>query len=71
MFPNAGAAPAHTIGNLAPNGQVLISLPIPNGCYTPGFSGVCQFSIHLDDHDEVVEWSEANTYESYCVSPAG
>ena len=70
-FPNAGAAPATVIANIPANGQVLITQGIPNGCYTPGFSGVCQFSIHLDDHDEVEEWSESNTFESYCVSPAG
>jgi hypothetical protein len=71
MFPNAGAAPAHVIGNLPANGQVLMNLPIPSGCYDGNFSAMCQFSIHLDDHDEVPEWSEANTYNSYCVSPAG
>ncbi|MGF1592057.1 MAG: hypothetical protein ACFCUW_02185 [Kiloniellaceae bacterium] len=70
-FPNAGAAPAQVIGNIPANGQLLITQGIPNGCYTPGFSGVCQFSIHLDDHNEVEEWSEANTYGSLCVSPAG
>jgi hypothetical protein len=70
-FPNAGAAPAQVVANVPANGQVLITQNIPNGCYTPGFSGVCQFSIHLDDHDEVEEWSEANTYNSHCVSPAG
>lgn len=70
-FPNAGAAPAHVLPSIPPNGQVTITQPIPNGCYTPGFSGSCQFSIHLDDHDEVAESNEANTYESYCVSPAG
>lgn len=70
-FPDAGAAPAHVLPNIPSNGQVLITQPIPNGCYTPGFSGSCQFSIHLDDHDEVEEWSESNTYQSYCVSPAG
>ena len=70
-FPNAGAAPATIIPNVPAGGQVLVTQGIPNGCYTPGFSGVCQFSIHLDDHNEVPEWSEANTYSSYCVSPAG
>jgi hypothetical protein len=71
MFPNAGAAPATVIGNIPANGQMLITQGIPDGCYTPGFSGSCEFSIHLDDHNEVPEWSEANTYNSYCVSPAG
>lgn len=70
-FPTAGAAPAHVVPNVPANGQVMITQPLPSGCYTPGFSGMCQFSIHLDDHNEVEEWSEANTYESYCVSPAG
>lgn len=70
-FPNAGAAPAHVLPSIPANGQVLITQPIPQGCYTPGFSGICEFSIHLDDHDEVAESSEANTYESHCVSPAG
>jgi hypothetical protein len=70
-FPNAGAAPAHVLPSIPANGQVLITQPIPNGCYTPGFSGVCEFTIHLDDHDEVEESSESNSYESYCVSPAG
>ena len=70
-FPTAGAAPAQVIANVPANGQVLITQGLPNGCYTPGFSGVCQFSISLDDHDEVEEWSEANTFESHCVSPAG
>ncbi|HMA15385.1 MAG TPA: hypothetical protein VKP12_11400, partial [Kiloniellaceae bacterium] len=70
-FPNAGAAPAHVLPSIPAGGQVTITQPIPNGCYTPGFSGVCQFSIHLDDHDEVAESSEANTWQSHCVSPAG
>lgn len=70
-FPNAGAAPAMIIPNVPAGGQVLVTQGIPEGCYTPGFNGVCQFSIHLDDHNEVEEWSEANTYNSYCVSPAG
>ena len=70
-FPNAGAAPAMVIPNVPAGGQVLVTQGIPDGCYTPGFNGVCQFSIHLDDHDEVEEWSEANSYSSYCVSPAG
>ena len=70
-FPNAGAAPANVIGNIPANGQMLITQGIPNGCYTSNYSGICQFSITLDDHDEVEEWSEANEYESYCVSPAG
>jgi hypothetical protein len=70
-FPNAGAAPAMVVANIPANGQVAVTQGIPDGCYTPGFSGICQFSIHLDDHDEVEEWSEANTYGSFCVSPAG
>jgi hypothetical protein len=70
-FPNAGAAPATVIGNIPANGQVLITQGIPEGCYDGNFSAMCQFSIHLDDHNEVPEWSEANTYNSYCVSPAG
>lgn len=70
-FPNAGAAPAHVLPSIPANGQVMITQPIPQGCYTPGFSGICQFSIHLDDHDEVEESSEANTWQSHCVSPAG
>lgn len=71
MFPNAGAAPAKVIGNIPAYGQVLITQGIPNGCYDGNYSATCQFSIHLDDHDEVEEWSEANSYASYCVSPAG
>jgi hypothetical protein len=70
-FPTAGAAPATVIANVPAGGQVLVTQGIPTGCYTPGFSGMCQFSIHLDDHNEVPESSEANTYASYCVSPAG
>lgn len=70
-FPSAGAAPAHVLPSIPAGGQVTITQPIPSGCYSPGFSGLCEFSIHLDDHDEVAESSEANTYESYCVSPAG
>lgn len=70
-FPTAGAAPAQVIANVPAYGQVLVTQGLPNGCYDGNFSALCQFSIHLDDHDEVEEWSEANTYESYCVSPAG
>lgn len=71
IFPNAGAAPAMNVGNIAANGQLLVTQNIPEGCYTPGFSGVCQFNLVLDYHDDVEEWSEANTFSSYCVSPAG
>lgn len=71
FFPNAGAAPANVIANIPAYGQKLIKQGIPNGCYTPGFHGTCEFSIKLDFHDEVEEWSEANTYESFCVAPAG
>ncbi len=70
-FPTAGAAPAQIIVNVPANGQVLVTQNLPTGCYDGNFSATCQFSIHLDDHDEVEEWSEANTYSSYCVSPAG
>ncbi|NIA72436.1 hypothetical protein HBA54_27995 [Pelagibius litoralis] len=70
-FPNAGAAPANIAVNVPANGQILITQGIPNGCYTPGFNATCQFSISLDDHDEVEEWSEANTFANLCVGPAG
>lgn len=70
-FPNAGAAPAKIVANVPANGQVLITQGIPNGCYTPGFNATCQFSISLDDHDEVEEWSEANSVSNFCVGPAG
>lgn len=70
-FPNAGAAPAQIVANVPANGQVLVTQNIPNGCYTPGFSATCQFSISLDDHNEVEEWSEANSVSNYCVGPAG
>lgn len=71
IFPNAGAATAMNVGNIPAYGQILVTQGIPDGCYSPGFSAVCEFDLVLDFHDDVEEWSEANTYGSYCVGPAG
>jgi subtilase family serine protease len=71
-FPTAGAAPAMVQVSLAPGAQHIVTQNMPSSCYTPGFSGVCQFSIKLDTHNEVAESSEGNNQDaSFCVSPAG
>jgi len=72
MFPTAGAAPAMIQVSLAPGAQHIVTQNLPANCYTPGFSGICQFSIELDTHNEVAEASEANNQDnSFCASPAG
>lgn len=71
-FPTAGAAPANVQVSLAPGAQKVVTHGLPNGCYTPGFSGNCAFSIKLDSLNEVAEASEGNNQDnSFCVSPAG
>ena len=71
-FPTAGAAPANVQVSLAPGAQKVVTHGLPNGCYTPGFSGSCAFSIKLDSLSEVAESNEANNQDnSFCVSPAG
>ena len=71
-FPTAGAAPAMVQVSLAPGAQKIVTQNLPANCYTPGFSGICQFSIELDTHNEVAEASEANNQDnSFCASPAG
>jgi len=67
----AGVMPGGVIPNIPANSQTLITQNLPEGCYTQNYSGSCQFHISLDDHDEVEEQDEANSYSSYCVSPAG
>jgi CARDB len=72
MFPTAGAAPAMVQVSLAPGAQKIVTQALPANCYTPGFSGICQFSIDLDTHNEVAESNEANNDDdSFCASPAG
>ena len=71
-FPTDGAAPAMVQVSLAPGAQKVVTQGLPNGCYTPGDSGICQFSIKLDTQHVVAESSEANNQDnSFCVSPAG
>src|SRR5262245_60299344 len=71
-FPTAGAAPAIVQTSIAPGAQKVITQNLPQGCYTPGNSGVCQFTIELDSLNEVAESNEINNQDdSYCVSPAG
>jgi hypothetical protein len=71
-FPQAGAAPANVLVSIAPGAQVLVTHGLPDGCYTPGFSGNCPFSIKLDTLNEVSESNEGNNQQnSFCVSPAG
>jgi hypothetical protein len=64
MFPTAGAAPAMVQVSLAPGAQKIVTQNLPANCYTPGFSGICQFSIELDTHNEVAEASEANNQDT-------
>lgn len=72
MFPTAGVAPAMVQVSLAPGAQKIVTQNLPANCYTPGFSGICQFSIELDTHNEVAEINEANNGDdSFCASPAG
>jgi hypothetical protein len=71
-FPTDGAAPAMVQVSLAPGAQHIITQNMPSGCYTPGNSGICQFTIKLDTQHEVAESNEANNQDnSFCVSPAG
>ena len=45
---------------------------IPAGCYPPGFSTACQFTITVDSNAQIGEANEANnSAQSYCVGPAG
>jgi len=71
-FPTDGAAPALVQVSLAPGAQHIITQNMPSGCYTPGYSGICQFSIKLDTQYEVAESNEGNNQDSsFCASPAG
>jgi hypothetical protein len=57
---------------LAPDGETSGAVQIPAGCYPPGFSTNCQFSMHVDANAQVSESSEFNNQAmSFCVAPAG
>lgn len=57
---------------LAPNFETSGAAVIPAGCYPPGFSTMCQFTITVDVNNQVAESSEFNNQaSSYCVGPAG
>ena len=57
---------------LAAGGEVVRSATIPDGCYGPGFSGVCGFEVALDVDEAVEETEEGNnTASDRCIAPAG
>jgi hypothetical protein len=44
---------------------------IPAGCFPPGYSTMCQFSVMIDSSSQVGETNEANNSDqSFCVGPA-
>ena len=44
---------------------------IPTGCFPPGYSTVCQFTITVDSNGQIGEGNKANnSAQSFCVGPA-
>ncbi|MCW5623420.1 MAG: hypothetical protein KIT73_01720 [Burkholderiales bacterium] len=57
---------------LMPGAETSGAVNIPQGCYPPGFSSACQFTIHADGNAQVAESVESNNaVQSLCVQPAG
>ncbi len=69
-FSWSGEESAHVLPSLAAGEEVVVDVPLPGTCYSPG--AVCPFSIELDEQDEVLESNEDdNAAASFCVGPAG
>lgn len=57
---------------LAAGAETSGAVNIPQGCYPPGFSTACQFTVHADSAAQVQESQEGNnSVQSFCVGPAG
>jgi hypothetical protein len=70
-FAGAGAVDAQIIA-LAPGQERDVEVGIPAGCYPPGFSGACTFTITADAPGAVTEAIESNNQvQSLCILPAG
>ncbi len=60
------------VGPLAAGAQQTVTFDIPRGCYGPGFSASCKFTITADGLNQVSESVETdNQVHGFCVSPAG
>ena len=73
FFGNSGAVLTKQVNNIGMGITQTFSFDIPPGCYTPpGANETCQFSLKIDDLNEVIEINESNNNKSsYCVGPAG
>ena len=60
------------VPNASWDGVKPYQLAIPKGCYKPGTSSPCNFTISIDPADIVPESSSANnTVSTICTQPAG
>jgi hypothetical protein len=72
MFLTAGYSPGIIQISIGAGQQKLITQDIPAGCYSPGFSATCPFTINLDSLKQVGEANETNNQaNSFCAGPAG
>jgi hypothetical protein len=71
QFDGAGSVDAAIIA-LAPGQERDVEVGIPAGCYPPGFSQACTYTITVDAVSAVAESIESNNQvESLCLQPAG
>lgn len=70
-FTGAGSVFANAPA-LMPGAETSGAVNIPQGCYPPGFSTACQFTVTVDGNAQVAESVEHNNaVQSFCVGPAG
>jgi CARDB len=60
------------VNGLSAGNEKSGAVSIPPGCYPPGFSTACQFTVTVDSNGQIGEGNEANnSAQSLCVGPAG
>lgn len=70
-FTGAGSVFANAPA-LMPGAETSGAVNIPQGCFPPGFSTACQFTVTVDGNAQVAESVEHNNaVQSFCVGPAG
>ncbi|MEO8040036.1 MAG: CARDB domain-containing protein [Betaproteobacteria bacterium] len=69
---NGGGSVFANAPALMPGAETSGAVNIPQGCFPPGFSTACQFTVNVDGNAQVAESQEANNaVQSFCVGPAG
>ena len=59
------------VNGLSQGNEKSGAVNIPAGCFPPGYSTVCQFTITVDSNGQIGEGTEENnSAQSFCVGPA-